>query len=154
VLAIPGTGNPVHLTENIDAAALRLSPQEISSLAATPRPRTRIPATRRTKGRQSLRQATQALDAGQIRAARERGAAMTPASGVEYTIMMTGEHAQNPAAAPEPGRLSFRERELIALVVQGQTDAQIAGKLSSPSGPSAPTWTGFATRAVAAAAPT
>jgi DNA-binding NarL/FixJ family response regulator len=98
-----------------------------------------------------LRQATQALDAGQIRAARERGAAMTPASGVEYTIMMTGEHAQNPAAAPEPGRLSFRERELIALVVQGQTDAQIAGKLSSPSGPSAPTWTGFATRAVAAA---
>jgi len=38
VLAIPGTGDPVHLTENIDAAALRLSPQEISSLAATPLP--------------------------------------------------------------------------------------------------------------------
>jgi DNA-binding NarL/FixJ family response regulator len=75
-----------------------------------------------------LRQATQALDAGQIRAAGQRGAAMTPAAA-EYTIMMTGEHAQNPAAAPEPGRLSFRERELIALVAQGQTDAQIAGKL-------------------------
>jgi len=38
VLAIPGTGDPGHLTENIDAAALRLSPQEISSLAATPLP--------------------------------------------------------------------------------------------------------------------
>ena len=38
VLAIPGTGDPVHLTENIDAAALRLSPQDISSLAATPLP--------------------------------------------------------------------------------------------------------------------
>ena len=38
VLAIPGTGNSVHLTENIDAAALHLSPQEISSLAATPLP--------------------------------------------------------------------------------------------------------------------
>jgi aryl-alcohol dehydrogenase-like predicted oxidoreductase len=38
VLAIPGTGDPVHLTENVDAAALRLSPQEISSLAATPLP--------------------------------------------------------------------------------------------------------------------
>jgi DNA-binding CsgD family transcriptional regulator len=54
---------------------------------------------------------------------------MTPAAGVEYTIMTTGEHAQNPAAAPEPGRLSLRERELIALVAQGQTDAQIVGKL-------------------------
>ena len=56
VLAIPGTGDPVHLTENIDAAALRLSPQEIRSLAATPLPPTRLPATRRTKGRQSAGQ--------------------------------------------------------------------------------------------------
>jgi pyridoxine 4-dehydrogenase len=38
VLAIPGTGDPAHLTENIDAAALRLSPEEVSSLAATPLP--------------------------------------------------------------------------------------------------------------------
>ena len=42
---------------------------------------------------------------------------------------MTGDHAQNPAAAPESGRLSVRERELIALVAQGKTDAQIVGKL-------------------------
>ena len=38
VLAIPGTGDPGHLTENINAGALRLSPQEVSSLAATPLP--------------------------------------------------------------------------------------------------------------------
>ena len=38
VLAIPGTGDPAHLTENIDTAALRLSPQEISYLAAAPLP--------------------------------------------------------------------------------------------------------------------
>jgi aryl-alcohol dehydrogenase-like predicted oxidoreductase len=38
VLAIPGTGDPAHLTENIEAAALRLSPEEISSLAAAPLP--------------------------------------------------------------------------------------------------------------------
>jgi aryl-alcohol dehydrogenase-like predicted oxidoreductase len=38
VLAIPGTGDPTHLTENIAAATLRLSPQEISSLAATSLP--------------------------------------------------------------------------------------------------------------------
>jgi DNA-binding NarL/FixJ family response regulator len=53
---------------------------------------------------------------------------MTPAAA-EYAIMMTGDHAQNLPATPEPGRLSFRERELIALVAQGETDAQIAGKL-------------------------
>ena len=38
VLAIPGTSDPAHLTENIDAAALRLSPEEVRSLAATPLP--------------------------------------------------------------------------------------------------------------------
>jgi len=53
---------------------------------------------------------------------------MIPAAA-EYTIMWTAVHRENPSAAPEPGRLSFRERELIALVAQGQTDAQIAGKL-------------------------
>lgn len=32
VLAIPGTGNPDHLTENVAAATLRLSPEEMSAL--------------------------------------------------------------------------------------------------------------------------
>lgn len=32
VLAIPGTGNPAHLAENVAAAALRLSPAELSQL--------------------------------------------------------------------------------------------------------------------------
>jgi pyridoxine 4-dehydrogenase len=45
VLAIPGTSDPAHLTANIDAAALRLSPQEISSLAATPLPSSPDPVT-------------------------------------------------------------------------------------------------------------
>jgi len=45
VLAIPGTGDPAHLTENIAAAALRLSPQQISSLAATPLPSSPDPST-------------------------------------------------------------------------------------------------------------
>jgi len=42
---------------------------------------------------------------------------------------MTGEPAPDPAAAPGPGKLSARERELVALVARGQTDAQIAGQL-------------------------
>ncbi len=37
---------------------------------------------------------------------------------------------ERPAEAPGPGQLSARERELITLVAQGQTDAQIAAQLS------------------------
>ena len=33
VLAIPGTGNPTHLEENIAAGTLHLSPEELSTLA-------------------------------------------------------------------------------------------------------------------------
>jgi pyridoxine 4-dehydrogenase len=36
VLAIPGTGNPVHLAENVAAAAIRLSPGELASLGGAP----------------------------------------------------------------------------------------------------------------------
>jgi pyridoxine 4-dehydrogenase len=32
VLAIPGTGQPGHLAENVAAAALRLSPDELARL--------------------------------------------------------------------------------------------------------------------------
>jgi diketogulonate reductase-like aldo/keto reductase len=34
VLAIPGTGNPEHLAENVAAGALRLSADEMSRLSA------------------------------------------------------------------------------------------------------------------------
>jgi predicted ATPase/DNA-binding CsgD family transcriptional regulator len=89
---------------------------------------TNMPAETRDR-EQPLREATRALDARQIQAARERGAAMTLAAAAEYAIMMTGERAPAPAAEPAPGTLSSRERELITLVARGQTDAQIAGQL-------------------------
>jgi non-specific serine/threonine protein kinase len=76
-----------------------------------------------------LQKARQALDAAQVRAAEDRGAAMTLAAAVEFAIMMTSEDVPPPAAAPGPGKFSARERELITLVAQGQTDAQIAAKL-------------------------
>jgi aryl-alcohol dehydrogenase-like predicted oxidoreductase len=38
VLAIPGTGDPGHLTENVAAAALRLSPDEMTRLTSLHRP--------------------------------------------------------------------------------------------------------------------
>jgi DNA-binding CsgD family transcriptional regulator len=76
-----------------------------------------------------LREAMQALDARQIRGAEERGAAVTLPAAVEFAVMMTGQNARRPAAPPGSGKLSSRERELITLVAQGQTDAQIADKL-------------------------
>jgi predicted ATPase/DNA-binding CsgD family transcriptional regulator len=89
---------------------------------------TDMPAEERAR-EQPLQEATQALDAQQLRAARERGTAMTLAAATEYAIMMTSEPAAGPTPAPGPGKLSSRERELVALVARGQTDTQIAAQL-------------------------
>jgi predicted ATPase/DNA-binding CsgD family transcriptional regulator len=78
---------------------------------------------------QVLREATQVLGAEQVRAARERGAVMTLAASAEFAMMTTGENVQQLAGSPGPTKLSERERELVTLVAQGQTDAQIAEKL-------------------------
>jgi DNA-binding CsgD family transcriptional regulator len=42
---------------------------------------------------------------------------------------MLTERGQPQPAAPVPGTLSARERELVALVALGRTDAQIAAQL-------------------------
>jgi predicted ATPase/DNA-binding CsgD family transcriptional regulator len=76
-----------------------------------------------------LRRAMQALDAQQLRAAEERGAAMTLAAAVQFALMEIAEHAEQPKSLPGLGMLSLRERELVALVAQGKTDAEIAGQL-------------------------
>jgi non-specific serine/threonine protein kinase len=74
-----------------------------------------------------LREARQALEPGQARAAEERGRVMSLTTAAEYARLLT-------TAAPEPAPaaldgVSPRERELITLVAQGRTDAQIAGQL-------------------------
>jgi predicted ATPase/DNA-binding CsgD family transcriptional regulator len=86
------------------------------------------PEEQRTR-EQPLREAMQRLDAAQVRAAEERGAAMTLTAAVEFAVMMTGQDPRRPPTPPGPGKLSSRERELIAMVAQGQTDAKIAGQL-------------------------
>jgi predicted ATPase/DNA-binding CsgD family transcriptional regulator len=78
---------------------------------------------------QPMREAKQALDAQQVRAAEQRGAAMTLTAAAEFAMMMTAENAAESATPPSPGQLSSRERELVTLVAQGQTDAQIAERL-------------------------
>ncbi|MFZ0190568.1 MAG: LuxR C-terminal-related transcriptional regulator [Streptosporangiaceae bacterium] len=73
-----------------------------------------------------LRQAGQVLGPDRTRAAEDRGAAMTLATAVEFVAMLVAADPQEP---PEAAQLSPRERELVTLVAQGRTNAQIAGQL-------------------------
>jgi predicted ATPase/DNA-binding CsgD family transcriptional regulator/transcriptional regulator with XRE-family HTH domain len=77
---------------------------------------------------EQLRQARQALGPGRARAAEDRGAAMSLATAAEYALMLTDPVPPQPAA-PGPGTLSARERELVTLVARGRTNAQIAAQL-------------------------
>ena len=79
---------------------------------------------------ESLRQARQALGPAQTQAAEERGKAMSLATAAEYALILTAPDPEPPTAAPGLEALSPRERELVALVARGHTDAQIAGQLS------------------------
>jgi len=91
--------------------------------------------TRNMAAREELwRKSRQLLGPAGTRAAEERGAAMSLATAAEYALMLAAELEQ-PAAdgaaatTADPARLSPSERELIILVAQGRTDAQIAAQL-------------------------
>ena len=53
---------------------------------------------------------------------------MSLATAAEYALMLTAPEP-TPTAARWPGKLSARERELVTLVAQGRTNAQIAAQL-------------------------
>jgi DNA-binding CsgD family transcriptional regulator len=80
-----------------------------------------------TRRQEQMRQARQALGPGQARAAEDRGATMSLATAAEYALMLTDPGP--PRSAPGVGKLSARERELVTLVAQGRTNAQIAAEL-------------------------
>jgi predicted ATPase/DNA-binding CsgD family transcriptional regulator len=81
-----------------------------------------------TRREEQMRQARLALGPGRAQTAEERGAAMSLATAAEYALMLTDPGPSQPAA-PGPGTLSARERELVTLVAQGRTNAQIAAQL-------------------------
>ena len=81
-----------------------------------------------TRREEQLRQVRQALGPDRARAAEERGAAMSLATAAEYALMLT-DPGPPQSAAPGPGQLSARERELVILVARGRTNAQIAAEL-------------------------
>ena len=87
-----------------------------------------------------LREARAALGPDRAWAVGERGAAMSLTTATEYALMLAAQpqtQAADIAAGHEPtadgtaevARLSPRERELVTLVAQGRTDAQIAAQL-------------------------
>jgi predicted ATPase/class 3 adenylate cyclase/DNA-binding CsgD family transcriptional regulator len=78
---------------------------------------------------EALRRARQALGPARARAAEKRGTAMNLATAAEYALMLTAPGSQQPDTTPGTGTLSARERELVTLVAQGRTDAQIAEQL-------------------------
>jgi DNA-binding CsgD family transcriptional regulator len=99
-----------------------------------------------SKGRSALyrlfpapRNAREQLGPAGTRAAEERGAAMSLGTAAEYALLLVAAPppATGPPAGPPPQPLptpalpglSPRERELITLVAQGRTDAQIAAQL-------------------------
>jgi DNA-binding CsgD family transcriptional regulator len=77
---------------------------------------------------EALRTIRQVLGPARVRAAEQRGAAMSLDTAAEYALMLTAPAPPQPAE-PAPGKLSARERELVTLVAQGRTNAQIAGQL-------------------------
>jgi non-specific serine/threonine protein kinase len=77
----------------------------------------------------ALAKAWQALGPDPAGAAGQRGAAMTTAATAEYALLLTAPALPPTGAVPGTARLSARERELVTLVAQGRTDAQIAAQL-------------------------
>jgi DNA-binding CsgD family transcriptional regulator len=54
---------------------------------------------------------------------------MTLSTVIDFAVLLAAEDTRPPSSAPDRPQLSAREQELVILVAQGRTDAQIAGQL-------------------------
>ena len=54
---------------------------------------------------------------------------MSMDAAVEYALMLTAPGFRQPQAEPKRQKLSAREQELVILVAQGRTNAEIASQL-------------------------
>ncbi|HEY1666485.1 MAG TPA: LuxR C-terminal-related transcriptional regulator [Trebonia sp.] len=89
------------------------------------------PAVQGTEGRPAwwTPQVEKALEPGQLREAEERGARMPFPAAVELAVMVATAVQEEPRE-PRPGTLlSAREQQLVTLVAQGHTNAEIASRL-------------------------
>jgi predicted ATPase/DNA-binding CsgD family transcriptional regulator len=93
--------------------------------------RRRRPAIPESEGRAAryAPQVEQALDPGQLRAAEERGTRMPFSAAVELAVMVAVAVQQEPGEPSRGKLLSAREQQLVTLVAQGRTNAEIAARL-------------------------
>jgi hypothetical protein len=70
------------------------------------------PPAEARRRKEILREVRQALGPGRTRAAEERGTAMSRDTATEYALMLTAPGTPLPSAAPSPGQLSARERQI------------------------------------------
>ncbi len=79
---------------------------------------------------QSMSTALAELGSARFSEADERGAAMSLVAAAEFAVMLTGPDSPvRKEPDTEASLLSAREQELVRLVAQGRTDAQIADQL-------------------------
>ena len=78
---------------------------------------------------QYLARIQQTLEPARLREARERGAGMPLSAAIELAIMVSAEAGDHSPPASAGSLLSPRERELVTLVAEGHTNAQIAARL-------------------------
>jgi DNA-binding CsgD family transcriptional regulator len=138
-------GDPIGLLNNLDRAALLCAATRRWAEAVTlwgasvarsgDHDLLDVPQDARRR-EEASRPAREALGAVAFQAAEQRGAAMTLATAAELAAMITVTDAPSEAGsttATEVPRaaapLSPRERELVALIARGLTDAQIAVEL-------------------------
>jgi non-specific serine/threonine protein kinase len=77
--------------------------------------------------RELRHRSARALPPGQAREATDRGTRMTLTAAVEFVVMLTARRDEETARSA--AELTERERELVTLVAQGHTNAQIAAQL-------------------------
>jgi DNA-binding CsgD family transcriptional regulator len=119
-------------------AAMRASagpePGSGSGSELEPGPGPFLPLMNLERRNELLHEARAQLGPARTRKAEQRGAAMSLATAAAYALLLASSDPQASAAAdatpaPDLTRLSPRERELLTLVAQGRTDAQIAAQL-------------------------
>jgi predicted ATPase/DNA-binding CsgD family transcriptional regulator len=91
-----------------------------------------LPAPEAQRREEPLRQAREALGVDRARAAQTRGEVMTMSLAADYAALLIASevHATAEDSGSQPAQpLSTRERELVTLVAQGRTNAEIAKQL-------------------------
>jgi predicted ATPase/DNA-binding CsgD family transcriptional regulator len=135
-------GDPIGLLNNLDRAALLCAATQRwaeavalwGASAARARDHELLDVPQDAQRREEpSRLAREALGTAAFQGAEQRGAEMTLATAAELATMIAVTGAAGPVTGTRvssaAGLLSPRERELVALIARGRTDAQIAAEL-------------------------